>query len=130
MYTCSMGNIGIVKYLVCEAHCDPDVGNCEGCTPLHIACWYVIRNCTPLHCVTYEISIIIMSGKEVVVEFLLSECNVQSNCTTAKGLTPLSLTNNSTIIELLRQHGAVVDTNLHPDSLSDANTMTRAEKPG
>ena len=85
---------------------------------------------TLLHCVTYQISIIIMSGKEAVVEFLLSECNVQSNCTTEKGLTPLSLTNNSTIIDLLRQHGAVVDTHLHPDSLSDADTMTSTEKPG
>jgi ankyrin repeat protein len=40
MHVHRMGNMEVVRYLVTEASCDPSVGNSEGWTPLHIACWY------------------------------------------------------------------------------------------
>ena len=44
---------------------------------------------------------------EKVVECLLSECHADPNSTTRGGSTPLSLTQNTAIIRLLLQHGAV-----------------------
>lgn len=35
---CSTGHLDIVKYLVNEAHCDPDVKRNDGYTPLSWAC--------------------------------------------------------------------------------------------
>ena len=34
----SNGLLNVVKYLVTEAHCDPNVKNNYGLTPLHYAC--------------------------------------------------------------------------------------------
>ena len=32
------GHLNVVKYLLNEAHCDPNVKTEAGCTPLHYAC--------------------------------------------------------------------------------------------
>ena len=32
------GHLDVVKYLVNDAHCDPNVGNKDGETPLHLVC--------------------------------------------------------------------------------------------
>ena len=32
------GHLDVVKYLVNDAHCDPNVGNKDGETPLDLAC--------------------------------------------------------------------------------------------
>ena len=42
-----------------------------------------------------------------IVECLLTQCNANPNCTNRIGFTPLSLTNDTRIIRLLLQHGAV-----------------------
>ena len=34
----SGGCLDVVKYLVNDVHCDPNVGNKDGETPLHLAC--------------------------------------------------------------------------------------------
>ena len=43
-----------------------------------------------------------------VVEYLLSELYVDPNCTTEKGSTPITLTRDTHIRELLLQYGAVL----------------------
>ena len=35
----SNGHLNVVRYLVTEAHCDPNVKTNNGWTPLHHACW-------------------------------------------------------------------------------------------
>ena len=35
---CSNGHLDVVRYLVTEAHCDPNVKDNDGLTPLHYAC--------------------------------------------------------------------------------------------
>ena len=55
-----------------------------------------------------------------MVECLLTECHADSNCTNENGSTPLSLTQDTQIIRLLLQHGAVAAdlykySNLLPD---------------
>ena len=34
---CRRGHLGVVRYLVTEAQCDPNVGDNDGWTPLHHA---------------------------------------------------------------------------------------------
>ena len=34
----SVGHLNVVKFLINEAHCDPDVKDNDGSTPLHRAC--------------------------------------------------------------------------------------------
>ena len=42
--SCSWGHVDVVKYLVSEAQCNPNVENKNGYTPLHHACEWVFHD--------------------------------------------------------------------------------------
>ena len=96
------GHLAIVKYLINELGCDPQIVNNYGVTPLHNACWnghldttkYLISDCncnpqcsdknglTPLHFAC-------LNGHLDITKYLISDCNCNPQCSDKYSNTPL-----------------------------------------
>ena len=96
------GHLAVVKYLITELGCNPQVGDNDGLTPLHYAALngylavvkYLISELgcnpqvgdndglTPLHYAA-------LNGCHDIVKFLVSDCSCNPQCCTVTGNTPL-----------------------------------------
>ena len=108
----SNGHLAVVKYLITELGCDPQIGDNDGLTPLGAACLeghldtvkHLITecNCNPNSCDNFgssppsDLSILLFTsclyGYLDIVKFLIEECGCDPHYTDENGLSLLHAT--------------------------------------
>ena len=126
---CLRNSIEIVKYLIGECRCDPQIQNCQGVLPLHIACssrslemvklvshcntnttitstWISRDTCKHpiVHVVEGDtpLHIACRYKKNVIVKYLIEECHCDPQILNCQGVLPLHIACSSRSLEMVK----------------------------